>query len=32
MRPRVIAGGGVEGSPSAVAKARTVVSNGIGAL
>src|SRR5580704_17723551 len=32
MRPWVVAGGGAEGSPSAAAKARTVVSNGIGAL
>src|SRR5277367_3181589 len=32
MRPWVIAGGGAEGSPSAAAKARTVVSKGIGAL
>src|ERR1700727_343063 len=32
MRPWVVAGGGAEGSPSATAKARTVVSNDIGAL
>src|SRR5580658_6129756 len=32
MRPWVVAGGGAEGSPSAAAKARTVVSNGISAL
>jgi hypothetical protein len=32
MRPWVITGGGAEGSPSAAAKAPTVVSKDIGAL